>query len=390
MEQGERPHIVYLPKWYPSDFDPQLGVFIRKHAQAAALQYRVSVVYAQADPGMMLPLRLEHQSSEGVDEWIAYYPHRSGSWMDSFHNARSWLRAISAAYKACVGSKGPPDLVHAHVLLRPMLMAWLLSVRRGLPIVLTEHWTGYVFGFFKSKSLIYRKLASFLLTRARVLTVVSPSLQQAMEGSGLYHPRYQILANVVDVGEEQGDGIPDDGRIRILVVADLVERNKNVGGVIRAFTGLARERGDADLHIVGGGPDEALLKSLAAGSGLPEGRIVFHGRLDNARVISHIRRCSFVVVNSRVETFSVLAAEALACGKPVVATRSGGPEFFVTERLGMLIDPDDDAVLINAMRRMLDRFAEYDPEELKAAMNARFSKASVGEALAAIYRELLS
>lgn len=390
MEQGERQHIVFLPKWYPSDLDPQLGVFIRKHARAAALHYRVSVVYAQSDPAMTQPLRLEHHSEEGVDEWIAYYPHRSGHWMDTFHNARSWLRAISRAYKACVGLKGLSDLLHAHVLLRPMFLAWVLSLKRGIPVVLTEHWTGYVFGFFRSKPLIYRKLASFLLTRARVLTVVSPSLQQAMEGSGLYHPRYQILANVVDVGEEQGYDIPDEGRIRILVVADLVERNKNVGGVIRAFTALARERGDADLHIVGGGPDEGMLKALAADSGLAEGRIVFHGRLDNAGVIWHLHRCSFVVVNSNVETFSVLAAEALACGKPVVATRSGGPEFFVTGRLGMLIDPGDDTALLDAIRWMAEHYKEYDPAELKAAMRARFSKESVGEALAGIYRELIA
>lgn len=45
--------------------------------------------------------------------------------------------------------------------------------------------------------------------------------------------------------------------------------------------------------------------------------------------------CDFFVLNSNFETFSVVTAEALAYGKPVIATRCGGPEEFVNKIMGI-------------------------------------------------------
>ncbi len=86
------------------------------------------------------------------------------------------------------------------------------------------------------------------------------------------------------------------------------------------------------------------------------------GRLPNVEVLRIMAQAGFVVINSNVETFSVVTGEALALGKPVIATRCGGPEAFIDEANGFLIPTANDAELANAMQQMVKEHARFDPD----------------------------
>src|SRR5688572_19243083 len=67
---------------------------------------------------------------------------------------------------------------------------------------------------------------------------------------------------------------------------------------------------------------------------------------DAQGVAEAMRRCAFVTVSStRRETFCSVAAESMACRTPLVMTRCDGPEEFVTKADGVLVSPDDPAVV---------------------------------------------
>ena len=133
-----------------------------------------------------------------------------------------------------------------------------------------------------------------------------------------------------------------------MMVADLVDRTKNVSGVLRALS-LAREQGVLlRLIVIGDGEDREMLESLCRELCLSE-QVTFLGRLPNAAVLEHMARTGTVVINSNVETFSVVTGEALTLGRPVVATRCGGPTAFVSDDNGMLVEPGDDAGLAEAL-----------------------------------------
>ena len=145
---------------------------------------------------------------------------------------------------------------------------------------------------------------------------------------------------------------------------------------------------EVSLDIIGGGKDLEKLQALSSELGLDE-HVNFLGRLENTKVLEHYANCSYVVVNSRVETFSVVAAEALMAGKPVVATRCGGLEEFIDEEQGILIDVDDQKELLQALRKMNGEYSDYDPQKLHDHAAALFSKESVGKKLNDIYRSLI-
>jgi glycosyltransferase involved in cell wall biosynthesis len=90
-------------------------------------------------------------------------------------------------------------------------------------------------------------------------------------------------------------------------------------------------------------------------------------------------------MNSRFETFSLICAEAMSCGKPVLATRCGGPDDFVTGETGILIEPDNDLQLRDNFRHMLFHYGDYDSEMVKRHAEQYFSAGIVSEGFDKMY-----
>ena len=64
----------------------------------------------------------------------------------------------------------------------------------------------------------------------------------------------------------------------------------------------------------------------------------------------------------------------MSCGKPVIATKCGGPEEFITEQTGILIPVNDEIKLIEAMRNMLNQSIQFQSEFIKAYAIDHFSE----------------
>jgi glycosyltransferase involved in cell wall biosynthesis len=107
--------------------------------------------------------------------------------------------------------------------------------------------------------------------------------------------------------------------------------------------------------------------------------------MSRAELRDLIRRSHALVSSSYVETFGVSVAEAMACGKPVIATRSGGPEDFVTEEGGLVVAPGDVDAFAAAMVQLRQNFRQYDPARIRAGIVERYSKAAYVAKLEASY-----
>ncbi|MBL0046214.1 MAG: glycosyltransferase [Flavobacteriales bacterium] len=111
--------------------------------------------------------------------------------------------------------------------------------------------------------------------------------------------------------------------------------------------------------------------------------------MSNVEVLQQIAGTGSMIINSSVETFSVVTGEALALGKPVIATRCGGPVAFISEVNGVLIEPRDEAALTAAMVDRLNGVVSYDPAVIRASVSENFSVEAVGGRFLEIYRDAL-
>lgn len=139
--------------------------------------------------------------------------------------------------------------------------------------------------------------------------------------------------------------------------------HKDYPTLLRASRILARDGWAGKLRIAGQGPDNAALVAMAAELGVA-GRVEFLGFRGDVPLLVHA--ADGFVSSSVSEGMPNAIAEAMAAGKPVVATRVGGtPELVEDGTSGFLVPPGDPVALAGAMRRVM----EMEPER-RAAMGA--------------------
>jgi glycosyltransferase involved in cell wall biosynthesis len=188
----------------------------------------------------------------------------------------------------------------------------------------------------------------------------------------------EVIGNLVRTGFFLPPGdfsrSPDDPFVFLTVA--LLHPVKALPTLLQAFK-LVIERGHGNLRLdIGGdGPERAALESLASHLGLDD-NCRFLGLLDREGVRSALQKCDSFVLASRYESFGVVLGEAMACGKPVIATSCGGPEFVVTPETGVLVPPGSPDALADAMENAILRRDQLDPDTIRASVVERFGESS--------------
>jgi glycosyltransferase involved in cell wall biosynthesis len=190
-----------------------------------------------------------------------------------------------------------------------------------------------------------RRATGWTVRRSAAVIAVSDWLRRRLEDTV---PDARGKTNVVDCGVDLVRFAPRnqaEARARIgwepdgtafLCVGSLIAR-KNVLRLARAF----ERRGEGSLAFVG---DGALRPALEGRQGV---RVV--GPVEHDRVPDWIATADVVCQPSLMEPFGLVTLEAMAAGRPVVATRIGGPPEFVPNDAGVLVDPSDDDALVAAL-----------------------------------------
>lgn len=232
-----------------------------------------------------------------------------------------------------------PDVVYAHFLAPAGLFA---ALGGGAPLVVTAHGQDVAnVGRIPGAALATEVVA----WRARTVICVSDWLRHELERKV---PQARGKIEVIDCGVDLERFRPGDAaaaRAELgwegegpfsLCVGSLSER-KNVLRLASAFERLGR----GGLAFVGDGPLRPALEGRA--------RIRLAGRVAHDVVPRWLQACDVLCQPSLVEPFGLATLEALACGRPVVATVVGGPAEFVPTEAGVLVDPLDEAALTEAL-----------------------------------------
>ncbi len=159
----------------------------------------------------------------------------------------------------------------------------------------------------------------------------------------------------------------------------MVDDIKNISAVVRSVVSLSKKLSGIHLKLVGHGRDFESIKSLCKELDPGETLIEMTGLRTNEEVYHELWNCDFLIMNSFFETFSLICAEALSCGKPVIATKCGGPQEFINDQCGILIEPGNDKELMAAIEEMYGNYKKYDPQKLRNYSKELFSHSKSAE-----------
>lgn len=386
----QRKNVLFLTRWYPDRSDPQNAVFIRKHALAAAKVANIAVIYV-APSRIEAGMKIEKREGGPFQLWeiSLHFPPSSLPLVGKLLNLWQYSRGLWSCWKSLKKKGFQVDLVHAHMMTRQVLFAWFLKLRFSLPYLITEHWTGYRSGHFRKFPAWKKKMMKWLFRNALCITVVSPALREAMEKEGV-QGRFVILPNVVDPPPEKGKPFfgQEARTLRIGSVADFFDRKKNVSGMLQGLAPLLKSRPELSFHLIGDGPDRPLIEAEIRKLGLSEDQLVLYGRLPNEAVLQFMKEIDLYICFSNVETFSVATAEALAAGKPVICTASGGPEYFVDDRCGRVIPVGDQQALAQSVEILLGADSPFDSQYASQRIIDLFGAEAIGEQMGRLYNSL--
>jgi glycosyltransferase involved in cell wall biosynthesis len=165
--------------------------------------------------------------------------------------------------------------------------------------------------------------------------------------------------------------------------------SKGLDVLLHSFAKLIPDHPEARLVLVGGGAEEEALRDLS-NSLRVEPQVQFAGYVSEpARFLD---ACDLLVLPSRWETFGFVLLEAMARGKPIVASRIGGIPEVVGDEAGLLIPPDDGAALAKAIGTLAED-SDYRARLGEAGrMRAKslFSLSVVHERIDRLFREVLA
>ncbi len=375
-----------IAKWYPSKDDPQFGVFIQKHAKAIAIDNKVVVLYAYSSANQKEIFQFETHQQNNLLEIIISFK-KNVSVFGELVNAYRYFRAINSGIKKSKQFYNKPDLIHSYILLRTGLIASYLSFIYKIPYVINEQWSGYATGKFAGFSLIKKIVTRKLVKHSTGLISVSNFLLEKMHSCEIRNENEIVIPNTVEPVVELKEST--ENTVNILLVADLVDEIKNISAVIKVVGKLAKENHDFVLRIIGHGKDKEMLMEIARELGVLNTRVIFEGLKSNQEVYSYLKRCDFLVMNSRFETFSLICCEALSCGKPVLATRCGGPQEFVDSEVGVMIDVDSSIQLEQNFLFMLKNHRQFDSQKIISKVKNRFSQDTVNKLYNGFYQKIL-
>ncbi|OQY27193.1 MAG: hypothetical protein B6244_11305 [Candidatus Cloacimonetes bacterium 4572_55] len=376
-------HILMIPSWYEKIFSPYAATFFKSFALALkkighdvgvisvvpfylkeCVQYRKFLLHKIELPGETLNGEIFQYLS--IPKSIEF-----NRWL-IFQIQKRMLKKYMAQY-------GIPDIVHVHSFSGGRGAIWL-SQKYQIPYIVTEHSTMFARNIYSQKDLYY---ANDLYKNSQYNFAVSNEFCHLLER--ITKNKFSYIPNAVDI-DFFTPPVTKMNQVFTFLNVGWLHYKKRQDLLIKAFIKKFNNR-NAKLIIAGDGPELLNLEKLIVKNNMQK-KIELYGLASPLEVKTLMQNANCFVLSSEFETFGVVLIEAMSCGLPVVATRSGGPESIITnESVGILCDSNDLDGLSTAMKKVYS--SNYDPISIRNFVIDNFSEAAIMKKYDSIYNMVL-
>lgn len=363
---------IYILSKYPTNDFPEAYIFIKNRVEALKDDYDITVISVNINSTNDSILEI---GRVGYRQIILNIKKKRVPKFRIFYNEYRIYKMLKKIFNQNV-----PDLVEVHF---SSYYSWIirrLSKSLPIPYIITEHAS-----FFekKVKHLYFgRKIKKAIKDADRVLAV-SDFLKYTIEK---YVDRdIQVVPNIINI--KYFKPVPQKGANSVpkMITVGRFDKADTKGYelLIKSLHQLKENQYEFELLMVGGGSQIEHFQEIIKYYDLLD-RVTLLGTIPNEKLVEYYNSADFFVSTSKVETFGVAIIEAMSCGLPVVATKSGGPESYVSDEVGLLCEYSI-ADLVKKIKIMLETYEEYDAEKIRYKVKRDYSEDVYREKMKKIY-----
>jgi glycosyltransferase involved in cell wall biosynthesis len=356
-ERRGRQRVLVLTGIFPNRSSPTWGIHIFQNVRALAAHADVRVVapvpaiVARGRSGNRAGIP-KRDSWDGID--VSYPRFLVIPKVARFLHGWEYFYSIRSAVSREV-REFHPDVILAYFAYPYGFAAVRFGKMFNLPVVISCR--GSDINHMARPRLQGRMIVSSLRACRRVF-VMSTEMRERVLSWGLDASRVEVVSNGVDATRfKPGDraharaslGIPQDGRV--VVCVSRLSHEKGIDVLVDA---MARMDKSTRLYVIGDGAERAALAARVRSAGMDE-RVILMQTRPHDEIPRWLAAADVAVLPSRTEGMPNAVLEALACGRPVVATAVGGTrELIDNPAVGTLVAPGDAGALAHALSAALN------------------------------------
>jgi len=365
--------ILMVPSWYP----PKGGRVFSNQAEAlVSIGHQVDVLILE-ERGVTdkQNSKINNQTSIKVNE-IRKSFYRIPKLND--FNISRFIKSYTSFFIKYLKTNKPDVILVQSVIWAGVAIA-KVALEKKIPFVIFEHRSIFLKNNFPFNNDLKLKI-QFSLNSANKVLAVSNGLKNALKQ--FTSNAIKVVPNMINVDDfKPSTSVCKNEQFTIISVGNLIDI-KGFDVLIRSFCLLKND--NIRLNIVGIGKEFNRLKQLCNDLGINQ-NVSFLFYLSKEALINEYNKAHIYVSSSNFETFGMTTVESMACGLPVVATKTAGSLDLINKNNGLLVEINSAQNLSNSFKQMIENYANFEPENIRQEVVDKYSN---GIVVAMIEKEL--
>ncbi len=373
-------NILVISSWFPSPENKSHGIFYYRQAKALAEFNNVTAVYAKSLDSIEKSELLEYTDDKlkGVNY---FYPKVKLTipLISSFLKLWKYRQAYQLIFDKGLSNQ-QFDVVYVNTIF-PAAVATLLAKNRypKAKIIISEQWSGYYPEDGNYKGFVTKYFTQKLVKLSKAIFVVTDKTKQVMLSHGL-KAKYELINNVVDTElfKPSEDKEKKKDVIKLLHVSSLVNREKNIIGILNAISLLKRNHQSVLLTIIGDNKAEMPVYTNIVKDLNIESCVEFVGYKKPDEIVKYMNQSDLFILFSFFEGMPNVILESLACGLPVVSTNVGAVSDMIKKDMGVILKSNSEEELADVISKF-DRNSFLSKTEIYEYIKSKYGVIAVGE-----------
>ncbi len=352
--------VLVVPTWYPTGEDKLMGIYHKEFAGALNKNGIDADILFVDRQRMSKPFKYLFMKKKEIIEEKGFkvYKYNVLNYRPISYDLhiKAYVRAFNKGLDEYIKKNGKPDIIHAMVSVPAGYAA--CKNKYNIPVIVTEH-GGLVERLYKDEP--FKKYGRYVLDHATITTV-----SNYMKNIVLKYTDYaSVIPNQINTKIFNNNVKRKiNNEFRLISVCALRE-GKGLQYVFKGIKKLADEGMKIHYDIIGDGFLETFYKKECVDAGVEE-FVSFLGRKEKSDIPKYLENSHALIIASDLESFAIPGVEALASGMPVIATRCLGPEQFIDEKSGTLVNVNDSDDMARAIKEVYDNYEKYDRKYLES------------------------